>query len=81
MKFGLRPVGKGTANRLISDFRYAQVEVDRAVRWAVPILRMARKLLQTDRRSAHDQDSPPNYPPKGVFLVLKLKFYTKIFAL
>jgi hypothetical protein len=47
----------------------------------VPILRIARKVLQTDRRSARDQDCPPNYPPKGVFLVLKLKFYPKIFAL
>jgi hypothetical protein len=43
-------------------------------------LRMARKVLPTDRRSARDQNCPPNYPPKGVFLVLKLKFYTKISA-
>jgi hypothetical protein len=58
------------------------ISVTHNLRWigsplAVPILRTARKVLQTDRRSAHDQ----NCPPKGVFLVLKLKFYTKIFAL
>jgi hypothetical protein len=27
------------------------------------------------------ENCPPNYPPREVFLVLKLKFYTKIFAL
>ena len=28
-----------------------------------------------------DQNAPPNCPPTSVLLVLKLKFYTKIFAL
>jgi len=27
------------------------------------------------------QNNPPNYPPTSVLLVLKMKFYTKIFAL
>jgi hypothetical protein len=27
------------------------------------------------------ENRPPNYPPRDVFVVLKLKFYTKIFAL
>ena len=36
------------------------------------------------RQSGHlkeVKDNPPNCPPTSVLLVLKLKFYTKIFAL
>ena len=33
------------------------------------------------RRSESDENGPPNYPPRSVFLVLKLNFLTKIFRL
>ena len=43
-----------------------------------------RELEVNHRRESREvrshENRPPNYPPREVFLVLKLKFYTKIFA-
>ena len=38
-------------------------------------------LRRESRELGFHENRPPNYPPREVFLVLKLKFYTKIFAL
>src|SRR5258707_6581364 len=38
-------------------------------------------LCDLGRRSDHCENCPPNYPPREVLLVLRLKFYTKIFVL
>ena len=47
--------------------------------------RTGRRELKVNLReragSVSRENRPPNYPPKEVFLALKLKFYTKIFAL
>jgi hypothetical protein len=38
-------------------------------------------LRRESRELGSHENRPPNYPPREVFLVVKLKFYTKIFAL
>jgi hypothetical protein len=37
--------------------------------------------MSTVRKAVEHRNNPPNCPPTSVLLVLKLKFYTKIFAL
>src|SRR5580700_11293122 len=44
-------------------------------------LRSDRSFLISKCRYEENPNDPPNCPPTSVLLVLKLKFYTKIFAL
>ena len=44
-------------------------------------LRSDRSFLISKCRYEENPNDPPNRPPTSVLLVLKLKFYTKIFAL
>ena len=37
--------------------------------------------MSTVRKAVEHRNNPPSCPPTSVLLVLKLKFYTKIFAL
>jgi hypothetical protein len=52
-----------------------------SLRLALPLWRSDRSFLISKCRYEENPNDPPNYPPTSVLLVLKLKFYTKIFAL
>ncbi len=46
-----------------------------------PLTRAHGKAGRSPIPTADVENYPPNYPPTSALLVLKLKFYTKIFAL
>src|SRR5580698_1724137 len=66
--------------------RYTTIIEREPVRCLFLTLKNAKVGLEVNvRRESRElrshENRPPNYPPREVFLVLKLKFYTKIFAL